>query len=120
VHEEIADPVIEMISGAARELVAGDPADLATDVGPVIDAEAFDGHPAAPATLAREAKRPCLDNAKPKMLASGIANLVPRRPLRCRHISDLKQEIFGPVLHIVRWRGDPAVWSSRSTRWVMA
>ena len=35
--------VIEMIQGAAQELVVGDTADLATDVGPVIDREAFDG-----------------------------------------------------------------------------
>src|SRR5665811_120432 len=42
VHEQIADHVIEMIRGAAHELVTGDPADLATDVGPVIDAQAFD------------------------------------------------------------------------------
>jgi RHH-type proline utilization regulon transcriptional repressor/proline dehydrogenase/delta 1-pyrroline-5-carboxylate dehydrogenase len=43
VHEGIADGVIEMIQGAAKELVTGDPALLATDVGPVIDREAFDG-----------------------------------------------------------------------------
>ena len=42
VHEAIADGVIEMIQGAAKELVAGDPSQLATDLGPVIDAEAFD------------------------------------------------------------------------------
>src|SRR6185369_5706563 len=42
VHEGIADAVIEMIQGAARELVTGDPGELRTDVGPVIDGEAFD------------------------------------------------------------------------------
>ncbi|MGI9216679.1 MAG: proline dehydrogenase family protein, partial [Hydrogenophaga sp.] len=42
VHEAIADGVIEMIQGAAKELVAGDPSQLTTDLGPVIDAEAFD------------------------------------------------------------------------------
>ncbi|MBC7547460.1 MAG: proline dehydrogenase family protein, partial [Polaromonas sp.] len=42
VHEGIADHVIAMIQGAAQELVLGDTADLATDVGPVIDREAFD------------------------------------------------------------------------------
>ena len=44
VHEGIADGVIEMIQGAARELVTGDPAQLATDVGPVIDGEAYRRH----------------------------------------------------------------------------
>ena len=43
VHEGVADGVIEMIRGALAELRVGDPALLATDVGPVIDAEAFDG-----------------------------------------------------------------------------
>eukprot|EP01041_Mallomonas_annulata_P034892 gene34892-57747_t len=43
VHEAIADGVIEMIEGAAKELVAGDPSELATDLGPVIDAEAKAG-----------------------------------------------------------------------------
>ena len=42
VHEAIADGVIEMIQGAAKELVAGDPSLLSTDLGSVIDAEAFD------------------------------------------------------------------------------
>ena len=42
VHSRIADHVIEMILGAAQELVWVTPADLATDVGPVIDEEAYD------------------------------------------------------------------------------
>jgi RHH-type proline utilization regulon transcriptional repressor/proline dehydrogenase/delta 1-pyrroline-5-carboxylate dehydrogenase len=40
--EQVADAVIEMIQGAAQELVLGNPAELTTDVGPVIDREAFD------------------------------------------------------------------------------
>ena len=43
VHEAIADHVIEMVQGAAKELVLGDTANWATDVGPVIDRSAFDG-----------------------------------------------------------------------------
>jgi RHH-type proline utilization regulon transcriptional repressor/proline dehydrogenase/delta 1-pyrroline-5-carboxylate dehydrogenase len=42
VHESIADNVIEMLRGAMAELVVGDPARLETDVGPVIDDEAFE------------------------------------------------------------------------------
>ena len=42
VQEDVADRILEMIEGAARELVVGDPRDLATHVGPVIDAEAKD------------------------------------------------------------------------------
>jgi RHH-type proline utilization regulon transcriptional repressor/proline dehydrogenase/delta 1-pyrroline-5-carboxylate dehydrogenase len=106
-HEEIADPVIEMICGAARELVAGDPADLATDVGPVIDAEAFAGIGQHLQRLNSEAKRlPVLVNHT-QDATQNIANLIPPQAFEVQAISDLKQEIFGPVLHIVRWRGDP-------------
>ena len=50
VQDDVADRMIEMIAGAARELVIGDPADPATHIGPVIDAEAkqrLDAHIAA-------------------------------------------------------------------------
>ena len=56
VHEGVADAVIEMIRGALQELTVGDPALLATDVGPVIDREAFDGISAHIARLRREAR----------------------------------------------------------------
>ena len=125
VHAEIADHVIAMIQGAAQELVTGDPADLATDVGPVIDKEAFDGIRGHCERLMKEA-RPLLGDgarqfpadqadhaaaqARPGAVATrtDIANLVPPQAFEIRSIADLKQEIFGPVLHIVRWSGDPA------------
>ncbi len=40
VQDEVADRLIQMLAGAMSELRVGDPADLATDVGPIIDAEA--------------------------------------------------------------------------------
>ena len=103
VHAEIADPVIEMIRGAARELVTGDPADLATDVGPVIDAEAFDGIHLHLARLGQAAK-PLLQAAAS---TSTLPHLVAPQAFEVERIADLQQEIFGPVLHIVRWSGDP-------------
>lgn len=102
VHESVADGVIEMVRGALAELEVGDPARLRTDVGPLIDAEAFDGIGShverlrREATLIGEAPRPA--DAPPNTLAP-IAFELPR-------IDTLKQEIFGPVLHVVRWRGD--------------
>ena len=56
VHESIADGVIEMVQGAARELKAGDPSELSTDVGPVIDQEAFDNIQRHILRLSREAR----------------------------------------------------------------
>ena len=103
VHETIADHVIEMIQGAAQELVCGDPALWATDVGPVIDAEAFDSIQAHLKRLRVESK-PRFANAS---VTSGIANLIPPQAFEVKSIADMKAEIFGPVLHILRWSGDP-------------
>ena len=103
VHETIADAVIAMIQGAAQELVTGDPAALATDVGPVIDREAFDGITAHIARLNSEEK-PLLTPVKTAQAASNsIANLITPHAFEVRSIADVGQEIFGPVLHIVRW-----------------
>ena len=99
-QQEIADKVIGMLRGAMRELVIGDPALLATDVGPVIDAEAqqrLDAHAEAIARTGR---------------------LIERRPLpeHCRHgtyfppcaveigsLAELKAENFGAMLHVIRF-----------------
>ncbi len=101
-HAEIADPVIEMIQGAAKELVAGDPALLSTDLGPVIDREAFDGIQRQLQRLHAEA-RPLLAPAS----SPAMPNLVAPQAFEIKSIAEMKTEIFGPVLHIVRWSGDP-------------
>jgi RHH-type proline utilization regulon transcriptional repressor/proline dehydrogenase/delta 1-pyrroline-5-carboxylate dehydrogenase len=107
IHEDIADKVIAMICGAAQELVVGDPSDLATDVGPVIDTEAFAGIQQHLQRLDIESKRLlALDDQSHKAIQN-IANLIVPQAYEVSSISDLKSEIFGPVLHIVRWRGDP-------------
>jgi len=103
VHEGIADAVVEMIRGAASELVTGDPARLSTDVGPVIDAEAFEG-------IQRQLQR-LYSESKPLLapMASGPSaiNFIAPQAFEVKRIADVTQEIFGPVLHIVRWSGDP-------------
>ena len=108
VHEAIADGVIEMIQGAAKELVSGNTADLATDVGPVIDREAFDTIQRHITRLNSEAK-PLLAPAEYAQAATkSIANLIAPQAFEVQSVADVKAEIFGPVLQIVRWRGDPA------------
>jgi RHH-type proline utilization regulon transcriptional repressor/proline dehydrogenase/delta 1-pyrroline-5-carboxylate dehydrogenase len=102
-HEGIADHVIEMIQGAAKELVAGTTADLATDLGPVIDAEAFDGIGRHLQRLHAEAK-PLLPAATS---APTLPNLIPPQMFEVNAIADVQAEIFGPVLQVVRWGGDP-------------
>ena len=103
VHESIADGVIEMIQGAAKELATGDPAQLSSDVGPVIDREAFDG-------ISRHLQRL---NSEARVLVTsapathGTLNFIAPQAFEINRIADMKAEIFGPVLHIVRWSGDP-------------
>ncbi len=98
-HEATADGVIEMLKGAMAELVVGDPAELATDVGPLIDDEAHTAIGAQVQRLEREARRlaetPADTGRFPRLLAPVAFEI--------DHIGALKSEIFGPVLHVVRW-----------------
>jgi RHH-type proline utilization regulon transcriptional repressor/proline dehydrogenase/delta 1-pyrroline-5-carboxylate dehydrogenase len=106
-HEGIADHVIEMIQGAARELVVGDTARLVTDVGPLIDAEAFDGIQREVQRLRVQAK-PLLPLAtQAEAGAEAKPHIMPPQMFEVKSIADVKQEIFGPVLQVVRWSGDP-------------
>jgi len=101
VHASIADGVIAMIRGALAELNVGDPARLSTDVGPVIDDEAYANVSRNVARLKKEAK---LLGETP--MASSFPRLVTPAAFELGRIADLKEEIFGPVLHVVRWNGD--------------
>jgi RHH-type proline utilization regulon transcriptional repressor/proline dehydrogenase/delta 1-pyrroline-5-carboxylate dehydrogenase len=101
VHEGIADGVIEMLRGALAELTVGDPALLATDVGPVIDAEAF-AHISRHVARLRGEARLLGETA----VVSTFAHLVAPVAFEIPKIADLREEIFGPVLHVVRWGGD--------------
>jgi len=102
VHAAVADGVIEMIRGALTELAVGDPADLATDVGPVIDDEAH-------AHLSRHVQRL---KAQARLLGEAtrvgdFPRLLPPVAVEIGAIADLQEELFGPVLHVLRWTGDP-------------
>jgi RHH-type proline utilization regulon transcriptional repressor/proline dehydrogenase/delta 1-pyrroline-5-carboxylate dehydrogenase len=101
VHESIAEGVIEMIRGAALELVTGDPAQWRADVGPVIDGEAYDG-------LQRHIRQ--LQAQARALLPPGEfapqTRLIAPQAFEVTAIADVRQEIFGPVLHIVRYRGE--------------
>jgi RHH-type transcriptional regulator, proline utilization regulon repressor / proline dehydrogenase / delta 1-pyrroline-5-carboxylate dehydrogenase len=105
VHEAIADGVIEMIAGAAAELVCGDSALLATDVPRVIDAEAFQG-------IQQHLKRLHLEHksllAQQNVAGEAMNTIVPQM-FEVRSIADVKAEIFGPVLQVVRYSGEPAL-----------
>jgi RHH-type proline utilization regulon transcriptional repressor/proline dehydrogenase/delta 1-pyrroline-5-carboxylate dehydrogenase len=99
-QDDVADRVLAMVIGAARELKLGDPRDISTHVGPVIDAEAKDTLERWIAAMAaRGAVRFRWDGALPARgtyVAPAIIELA--------SVRELKEEVFGPVLHVVRWR----------------
>jgi RHH-type proline utilization regulon transcriptional repressor/proline dehydrogenase/delta 1-pyrroline-5-carboxylate dehydrogenase len=86
----------------------GDTADLATDVGPVIDREAYNNIQNHLNRLNMISKQ-LLDSVfTDSSAANSIANIIPPAAFELNAISDIGAEIFGPVLHVVRWGGDPA------------
>ncbi|HTI86610.1 MAG TPA: bifunctional proline dehydrogenase/L-glutamate gamma-semialdehyde dehydrogenase PutA [Alphaproteobacteria bacterium] len=100
-QDDTADQVLDMLKGAMEELVVGDPERIETDVGPVID----------------EAARARLQT----WLDSGIGTILHARALSpdctagwfmAPHLvaldspAKLREEVFGPILHVVRWNAD--------------
>ncbi len=95
VQEDIADGVIEMLSGAMETLRIGRSGDPATDVGPVIDQAAYDRlmkyRESVKAKIVKTLDAP----------ADGL--FVPPTLVRIGAIEDLNQEWFGPILHVATW-----------------
>ena len=99
VQDDVADRMIEMIAGAARELRVGDACELATQIGPVIDAEAKQRLETHIARLKLEAR---LHFAG----AAPAGNYVAPHIFELPEAGQLTEEVFGPVLHVVRYRAD--------------
>jgi RHH-type proline utilization regulon transcriptional repressor/proline dehydrogenase/delta 1-pyrroline-5-carboxylate dehydrogenase len=103
-QDEIAEPMLAMIAGAAAELVLGDPADPTIDIGPVIDAEAkanLEKH-LAEVGKARWAKFRYAGTVPGGALARG--SYVAPHIIELDAPGRLTREVFGPVLHVVRWK----------------
>ncbi len=104
VQEDVADAVLQMIEGAAAELALGDPREPATDVGPVIDADAksrLDRWVAEQAARGRVRFRWDRDRRLPQ-----AGTYVGPTVIALEDPEELTQEVFGPILHVVRWRAD--------------
>ncbi|WP_341913732.1 L-glutamate gamma-semialdehyde dehydrogenase [Polaromonas sp. YR568] len=106
-HEGIADKVVAMLRGAVQELAVGDPAELATDVGPVIDREAFDNIQRHLQRLGSTSKVLPALAGRAQNAPDSIANQVLPSAFEVSSLTEVKDEIFGPVLQIVRWGGEP-------------
>ena len=98
VQADVADKMVAMIAGAAAELRLGDPADPATQIGPVIDAAAKQRLDAHIARMKREARVHYAGTAPPG------GHFVAPHLFELDRAEDLAEEVFGPVLHVVRWR----------------
>ncbi|HYA65417.1 MAG TPA: bifunctional proline dehydrogenase/L-glutamate gamma-semialdehyde dehydrogenase PutA, partial [Burkholderiaceae bacterium] len=99
-QEEIADSILELLIGAAAELRVGDPIERKTDVGPVIDEaarESIQAHIAGVAEPDLLARAPLAAQC-----AAGI--FVAPAIVQIRAVGELKREVFGPVLHVLRYR----------------
>ncbi len=95
VQEDVAERTLEMLAGALDTLVVGDPADPATDVGPVIDAAAHQR-----LMDYRDAKKASWIYT---VAAPADGYFVPPTAIRLSSIDDLTQEWFGPILHVATW-----------------
>jgi RHH-type proline utilization regulon transcriptional repressor/proline dehydrogenase/delta 1-pyrroline-5-carboxylate dehydrogenase len=95
--------MIRMIAGAMEALKVGDPRELATDVGPVIDEEAKRALDEHLAWLDKEAKRLCRLTL-PNEAANG--SFVAPALYEIQSLSQLNRENFGPILHVVRFDGE--------------
>lgn len=102
-QDDVYDAMLAMIRGAFEALVIGDPQDPTTDVGPVIDADAkaaLDQH----ITAMEAAGRTVWQRELPQICANGT--FVAPTIIEIESIADLNRENFGPVLHVVRFKGD--------------
>jgi RHH-type proline utilization regulon transcriptional repressor/proline dehydrogenase/delta 1-pyrroline-5-carboxylate dehydrogenase len=99
VQDDVADRMIEMMSGAARELVVGDPRELTTHIGPVIDTEAKQRLETHIARMKKQAR----------VHFAGLApdgNYVAPHIFELSDADQLTEEVFGPILHVVRYRAE--------------
>ncbi|WP_338504471.1 bifunctional proline dehydrogenase/L-glutamate gamma-semialdehyde dehydrogenase PutA [Sphingomonas kaistensis] len=99
VQEDVADTMLTMIRGAMEALSIGDPRLPTTDVGPVIDADAKASLDAHVAEL-RAAGKVVAELRLPPNNGSFVAPVIAELP----SLASLKDEHFGPVLHVIRWQ----------------
>jgi RHH-type proline utilization regulon transcriptional repressor/proline dehydrogenase/delta 1-pyrroline-5-carboxylate dehydrogenase len=101
-QDDIAGRVIKMLAGAMQELVVGDPAMLLTDVGPVIDEEALAVLRAHQQRMEEEARLIARTPLPPGLEGQFFAPVA----FEIKRIGQLEKEVFGPVLHVIRFASD--------------
>ena len=103
IQDDCADHVLSMLRGAMRELTVGNPDRLSVDVGPVIDVDAqrlIDEHIHAMREAGNKVEQ--IDLGTDAKHGSFVAPTL----IEIKAVSELRQEVFGPVLHVLRYRRD--------------
>ena len=99
-QDEIADRTIAMLGGAVEDLDIGDPLNFATDIGPVIDQAAQDTLESHKVRIQRQG-RLLVDRRVPE--ACRVGTYVSPAVYALPSIDVLDREVFGPILHVVRY-----------------
>ncbi|MGE3770442.1 MAG: L-glutamate gamma-semialdehyde dehydrogenase [Bdellovibrionales bacterium] len=98
VQDDMADKLKTMISGCMQELVVGDPHNLKTDIGPVIDDEA--------ATNLRRYLADKKANIVAQTETPAGGTYIPPTLIELKSLSELPGEVFGPIVHLIRYKRD--------------
>ena len=101
VQEEVADRVLATLKGALGELALGNPAELATDVGPVISETA---RAAILAHVQDMRARGCKVEQLAQSDVAPLGTFVPPTLIEIDRVAEVEREVFGPVLHLLRYR----------------
>jgi len=104
VQDDVADRTIKMLSGAMRELSVGDPMQLSSDVGPVIDGDAQQMLTAHIDRMRREGTLLAQTAIDPAISQHGT--FVPPTAFEIDSLKRLPNEVFGPILHVIRYQRD--------------
>jgi RHH-type proline utilization regulon transcriptional repressor/proline dehydrogenase/delta 1-pyrroline-5-carboxylate dehydrogenase len=102
-QQEIADEIITLLAGYMEQLSVGDPWQISTDIGPVIDADARD---VLIQHLEHITKTGRLIYQCPGKAETATGSFFYPVMIEIEHISQLAGEVFGPVLHIIRYHAD--------------
>jgi RHH-type proline utilization regulon transcriptional repressor/proline dehydrogenase/delta 1-pyrroline-5-carboxylate dehydrogenase len=103
VQEDIADRLLEMLKGAMAALVIGDPALIATDVGPIIGGAAREALEQHAQRMTQEGKLLYQCSLPP---GTEHGTFFAPRAFEIDGAERLHGEVFGPILHVVRWQAD--------------
>jgi RHH-type proline utilization regulon transcriptional repressor/proline dehydrogenase/delta 1-pyrroline-5-carboxylate dehydrogenase len=104
VQDEIADRVLQLLAGYMDELKIGDPADISTDVGPVIDEPSCSMLGAHARNITKRARWQHAEEMSGELQQRG--SFFAPLAVEISSLSELTREVFGPIVHVIRYRAE--------------